>query len=129
MKDKKLISLIPIAIISGVMLFTNPSKTDYIDYAATRFVKQTKEAMCKTSQTKDTPEWQKTFGELVEGACKGALELVGKNIREDVEKYISNATEKQNFLLFTIYSTELLDQKIHTVGVFGNFITLSRTNS
>ncbi len=127
MKDKKIISLIPIGIISGVMLFTNPNQTDYVDYASNRFVKEAKEAMCNTSNDQ-TPEWQKAIGGLIESACQTGLDWAGSSIRPDLENYISNATQKQNYLLFTIYSTKLLNQKFHTVGIFGNFITLSRTN-
>lgn len=77
-----------------VGVFTNPDKSDYINWATESI----------QSQSKGTLE-------------KGFLVFFG-------EKIISNTTTSKNFIVFSIYNTQVDDEKLTTIGLFNNFISI-----
>jgi len=54
------------------------------------------------------------------GSCKNLL----NSQRDTIERLLDNTTQRQNFGVASIYTTELGQKSYQTVGVFGNFVTL-----
>lgn len=75
---------------------TNPNKSDYINWATEKI------------QSQGTGTLQ-----------KGLLNFFG-------EKMVSNTTTSKNFIMFSIYSTDFGDEKLTTLGLFKNFITIDK---
>jgi len=98
--------LIGAAAIAGVMAITNPSKERYIDYATEQFAEKGKNSLCSS----DMPL-------AAQQSCKFVISQ-GKSV---IKPYIENSTKQQNFILFSIYATELPNKKLNTIAVFGNF--------
>jgi hypothetical protein len=41
--------------------------------------------------------------------------------RRVIKPYIDGSTKQQNFILFSIYETEMPNRKLSTIAAFGNF--------
>jgi hypothetical protein len=108
--NKLLISSIALAALGGVMLLTNPQPPAYTEYASKRFIAEAGKVIC--AQT---------------GYCDMEnLPVIGKNTFKNtlLKPAIENATKRNNFLLFSIYTTEFPGvATVKTLGILGNFIT------
>jgi hypothetical protein len=114
-------SLIALIIIAGGFFVTNPEKPTYVDYASVRFADTAKAAICRSPQL---PDWAQSLGGSIQEICMGAV-TTGTNFgREPLQNFINSTTERQNFLLFSIYKTEFPGRTIRTIGVLGNFFPL-----
>jgi len=98
---------IGVAAIAGVMAFTNPSKERYIDYATDQFAEMGKNSLCADAN----------LPSLAQQSCK----FMVSQGRRVIKPYIEGSTKQQNFILFSIYDTEMPNQKISTIAAFGNF--------
>ena len=98
--------LIGLAVVAGVMIFSNPNKERYIEYATDRFAETGKNSLCST----DLPK-------LAQQSCK----FMVSQGRRVIKPYIEGATKQQNFVLFSIYETEMPNNKLNTIAAFGNF--------
>lgn len=101
--------LIGAVIVAGAMAFTNPSKERYIEYATEQFTESGKNSFCSG----DMPI-------AAQQSCKFVISQ-GKGV---VKPLIENSTKQQNFILFSIYETEIPDKKLNTIAAFGNFYML-----
>jgi len=99
--------VIGIAAIAGVMTFTNPSKERYIDYATDQFAEMGKSSLCSDAN----------LPSLAQQSCKF---LVSQG-RRVIKPYIEGSTRQHNFILFSIYDTEMPNRKLSTIAAFGNF--------
>ena len=99
--------VIGVVAIAGVMAFTNPSKERYIDYATDQFAEIGKNSLCNDA----------SLPSLAQQSCKF---LVSQG-RRVIKPYIEGSTKQQNFILFSIYETEMPNQKLSTIAAFGNF--------
>ncbi len=82
-----------------LLAIANPSKTDYINYA---YIK-----LCDD------------MGGIEKTACKVLVSTQKENIKEIIEQN----TDRKNFILFSLYSTEVLGFKFQTVALIGNYYT------
>ena len=98
--------LIGAAVIAGVMTFSNPTKERYIDYAVEQFAERGRTSFC----TENMPI-------AAQQSCKFMLSQ-GKSV---IKPYIENSTKQQNFVLFSLYATEMPNKKLTTIAAFGNF--------
>jgi hypothetical protein len=112
---------------AGIVLgLTNPSPTAYGDYATVRLSKHLKENVC--------PQAPGILGGLLGNAC---VSLVDDN-QDRIRMIITQNTERQNFVILSIYRTELSanqllsenwadgplpEYQFETVGVFQRFFT------
>ncbi|PSF32277.1 hypothetical protein C7H19_21780 [Aphanothece hegewaldii CCALA 016] len=102
-----------------VMVMTNPGQVAYEQYAAGRLTTYLKEDLCL--QIKEN------------GELKGVLRTQCKNLvdtgRPQLEQVITLATKRQNFVLFSIYQTELElpspvpSYQFDTIAILQNFYT------
>lgn len=108
---------IALVILAGVMGFTNPPREEYLSYASGTMATELKQSMCKESRI---PEFLGDFAQSLVGACKSVL----TSERNTIERLIDNSTHRQNLIIFSIYTTEIVGHKYHTIGAFGNFLTI-----
>ncbi|MGB3535982.1 MAG: DUF4359 domain-containing protein [Microcoleaceae cyanobacterium] len=109
-----------LAILAGTMALTNPPKEEYIEYASGRLSAELKESYCKESEAPEILEnfnLSKTFATV----CNNLL----TSQRPALTRHLDNATQRQNNVVFSIYTTQLWDRRYRTIGVFGNFLTFS----
>lgn len=97
------------------MALTNPSQDTYEEYAVHQLTTYLKDEVCT-----QTPS---TFGDLLQRQCKTLVD----SGRPQLEQIIAKTTQRQNFVLFSVYRTQLdvgpLLPAYHfeTVGAFQNF--------
>lgn len=89
--------------IGVVMIFTNPNREEYNNYASETIVNKLQ---------------QDCQGEL----CKIVKPVlpIGKPVFKGI---IDSTTKQKNLVICSLYTTELPGKTIKTIGVFGNFIT------
>ncbi len=109
---------IVLAILAGTMSLTNPDREEYLNYASGRLAQEARENWCKES---NVPDILSGLSKSLVNACQSLVTTQ----RGSIKKYIDNATQRQNAVLFSIYTTELIDRRYQTIGVFGNFLTFS----
>jgi hypothetical protein len=98
--------LIGAAVVVGAMAISNPSKERYVDYATEYFAESGKNSLCSS----DMPL-------AAQQSCKFVMSQ-GKGV---IKPYIENSTKQQNFVLFSIYATDMPNKKLNTIAAFGNF--------
>ncbi len=110
-----LISSTVVVGVASAMAVTNPGRESYKSYAAGKMQTYLKEEVCE----KDVPQ-------LLKPTCKNAIDMGEKPMQNWIEK----STERHNYLLFSIYETNLsLDVPIpnlpsyefRTLAIFQNF--------
>lgn len=103
--------------VAGAMAVTNPDKPAYDDYATERLTLYLKDDLCAKAPV--------IFGVALQNQCR---ETVNNN-QSQLEQIISANTNQQNFLLFSLYKTDLSigpplpSYHFETIGVFYNFYT------
>ncbi|MEA5596799.1 DUF4359 domain-containing protein [Rivularia sp. UHCC 0363] len=99
------------------MASTNPSRTEYEEYAAQRLNEYIKEQGCSK-----TP---KLLDNLIKFDCKKLIDSFNPQIKQ----VINASTQQHDYLLFSVYETDLQinslipSYKFETVAAFDNFFT------
>jgi len=101
------IILIGIVVIAVGMAITNPSKDRYIEYATEQFSETGKTSICA--------------GENIPIAAQQSCKFVISQGKGVIKKVVDNSTKQQNFILFSLYETDLPNKKVTTIAAFGNF--------
>ncbi len=108
-------SLVLLGVLGGVMVATNPSRDRYKDYAAKQMNSYVKKEVCS--------DVEQSF---LRDQCENAVD-VGRN---QMGNLIDDSTQRDNYFLFSIYTTEfnvpvpnIDNQKFVTIAVFNNFWT------
>jgi hypothetical protein len=97
------------------MVLTNPGQDTYETYAVEQLTTYLKDDACMKAPS--------AFGNLLQRQCKSLVDTG----RPQIEEIISQTTQRQNFVLFSIYQTTLdvgpflPAYHFDTVGVFQNF--------
>ncbi|KAB8335617.1 DUF4359 domain-containing protein [Scytonema tolypothrichoides VB-61278] len=111
------LGVVGVAVLGMAMANTNPSQGKYEEYAVQRLSEYLKSNVCKKSQN--------PLENLIQMNCDKLLEAANPRMRE----IISISTEKQDFLIFSVYRTDLKlndwvpSYKFETVGALENFYT------
>ncbi|MGK7872561.1 MAG: DUF4359 domain-containing protein [Xenococcaceae cyanobacterium] len=106
---------IALAGLGGSMAVTNPGQKAYEHYAEEQLTVYLKENICT--------QVSKGLGDLVQRQCNSLVDIG----RPQFKQVISQKTERQNFVFFSIYQTDLSitsslpSYHFKTVGVFQNF--------
>jgi hypothetical protein len=96
----------------GVLLVTNPSQEEYEEYGAEQIITYLRENVC--NQLPSGLE-----GLLQNQACKTLVDIGSPQLPRIIEQN----TKRYNYLLFSIYKTDLYLYKFETVGIVQNFYT------
>jgi|UPI0004B8A0B9 hypothetical protein len=121
------VGVVGLAALGVAMAHTNPSQVEYEEYAVQQLT-----GYLKTNVCKKTPKFLEN---VIQFNCKQVVVSTQPQMRE----LITESTERQNFILFSIYRTDLklssllpaLDSvlpstpgyKFETVGAFDQFYT------
>ncbi|MEL7034556.1 MAG: DUF4359 domain-containing protein [Cyanobacteria bacterium J06592_8] len=109
---------IVLTILAGTMSLTNPSREEYLNYASGRLANEAKENWCQEAKL---PDILSGISESIVDACQSLV----TSQRGSIKGFIDKATQRQNAVLFSIYTTDLIDHRYRTIGVAGNFLTFS----
>ncbi len=121
MKNFKLLTSISLIFLAGLataMVATNPDPSSYEEYAVEQLTTYLKDDVCS--------QVPKTFETLVQNCAS----LIDSN-RPQIQQVLARSTQRQNFILFSIYRTNLSISSIvplyrfATIGVMQNFYTYS----
>ena len=102
--------LIGAAVVAGVMAITNPSKDRYIEHATEQFSETGKTSICA--------------GDNIPIAAQQSCKFVISQGKGVIKALVENSTKQQNFVLFSVYETDMPNKKVTTIAAFGNFYTL-----
>ncbi len=94
---------IALFVLGGAMLITNPKQEEYVNYASVTLIEQIQKE-CK--------------GDF----CNVVNPLVSSIGKPFIKPFLDSASKRQNFVLFSIYTTEIPGKTYKTLGLFGNFI-------
>jgi hypothetical protein len=115
MNSFKLICGITLTGIAVVMVFTNPSNAAYQEYAANTLNVYLKEQICtQISQQR---------GKFLQSHCYSLVDTA----RPQLSEIVAQNTKRYNFILFSIYQTDLSissalpDYHVCTIGVLESF--------
>jgi hypothetical protein len=120
------IGIIGLSLLGVVMLKTNPSESQYQDYAVSQISDYAKKNGCN----KAPGLLEKLTNIKISVKCD---ELIN-SAKPKIEDAIAASTQRQDFIFFSIYRTEfqfsslipaLPSYKFETVGAFDNFYTYS----
>jgi Domain of unknown function (DUF4359) len=105
-------------IVSILLFFTNPSQKKYEEFAAEQLIKYAKENVCiaKSDNIQEAVKSQ---------VCVLIIET-GKN---QVPKLIEKTTQKRNYLLFSVYETNLYVYNFETIGILNQFFVIGFNSS
>jgi hypothetical protein len=113
------ISLFFLAGLATAMAITNPDASTYEEYAVEQLTTYLKDEACS--------QVPKAFETLVRSSCASIID----SNRLQIQQIVSRSTQRQNFILFSIYRTNLSITSVvplyrfQTVGVMQNFYTYS----
>ena len=98
--------------LAGLLVLTNPSQTQYEQYGAEQLTEYLREKVCNKLPT--------GLGELLQSqGCKTLVDIGSPQL----PKVIAQNTKLHNYLLFSIYETNLYLYQFQTVGILHNFYT------
>ncbi|KZL48006.1 hypothetical protein A2T98_20305 [Nodularia spumigena CENA596] len=106
-----------LAALGVAMATTNPSQVEYEEYAAQRLTEYLKKDVCQKTAN--------FLENLIKSQCDNLVDQATPQMRE----ILGRSTEQQNFLIFSVYKTDLKLSslipiyKFETVGAFNNFYT------
>jgi hypothetical protein len=102
--------LIGAVVVVGAMAISNPSKERYVDYATEEFTKTGKDSICSSN-----------IPIAAQQQCKFAISILSSQGKPLIKQFIDGSTNQKNIVLFSIYTTEMPNQKLTTIAAFGNF--------
>ena len=106
-----------LAALGVAMAKTNPSQVEYEEYAVQRLTEYLKTDVCKKTTN------------LIENLIRFNCDKLVDSANPQIQKIIARTTERQNYIIFSIYRTDLKinswipSYKFETVGAFDQFYT------
>lgn len=106
-----------LAVFGVTMAKTNPSQTEYEEYAVQRLTQYLKDDVCKKTS--------KFIENLLNSKCDKLVDSANPKIKG----ILAATTQRQDFIVFSVYRTDLEvnswlpSYKFETVGAFNNFYT------
>ncbi|MGF1540961.1 MAG: DUF4359 domain-containing protein [Pleurocapsa sp.] len=103
--------------LSGIMCLTNPGQQSYQEYADETLKTHLKEKVCVEAAPK--------LGQWLQSQCYNLIDTASPHLAQ----IIAQQTTRTNFILFSIYRTDLStpdplpDYHLETIGLLGNFYT------
>lgn len=124
MKVKAFLGLAGLGALAVVLMVTNPTQDRYNTFAAETLQNEVRSSFC---QAEELDSWLGDLGKALGDICETAVEkgrLVGQ---DDLEDFIEDNTLRQNFLVFSLYTTQIPAVRVRTLGVFNRFIPIQQT--
>lgn len=95
---------------SLILLVTNPSSQKYEKFATEELVIYAKDNICSPNSNN-----------LEEAIKSQVCNLMIDTGRSQIPRLIRETTNRRNYVLFSVYETDLFLYKFETLGVFNNF--------
>lgn len=112
------IGLVSVGCVSVTLAVTNPDTVAYENYAIKTLKEYLSKEVCAQAPS--------VLGISLEDQCRLLVDVGGPNM----ERTISRGTNRENYFLFSIYSTDLTvgppplpSYHFETIGIFQNFYT------
>ena len=124
MKIKAFVGVAGVGALAAVLIATNPSQDRYNTFAAETLQNEVRSSFC---QAKELDSWLGDLGKALGDICETAIEqgsLVGE---EDLKNFIEDNTQRQNFGVFSLYTTQIPAVRVRILGVFNRFIPIQQT--
>lgn len=124
MKVKALIGMAGLGALAAVLIATNPGQEQYNTFAAETLQNEARAAFC---QAEELDNWLGDLGKALGDICETAIEqgtLIGE---DDLKDFIEDNTERQNFWVFSLYTTQIPAVRVRILGIFNRFIPIQQT--
>ncbi|MEM9265506.1 MAG: DUF4359 domain-containing protein [Cyanobacteria bacterium P01_F01_bin.13] len=124
MKVKAFLGIAGLGALAAVLIATNPSQDRYNTFAAETLQNEVRSAFC---QADELDSWLGDLGKALGNICENAVEqgrIVGE---EDLKDFIQDNTQRQNFWVFSLYTTQIPAVRVRTLGIFNRFIPIQQT--
>jgi hypothetical protein len=95
------------------LFFTNPSQRKYEEFATEQLIKYARENLCQAKS-----------GELEEAIKSQMCTLMLETGKHQVPKLIGETTQRSDYLLLSMYHTNLYIYSFEVIGVFNNFYVI-----
>jgi hypothetical protein len=102
--------------LSVVLAANNPKQEYYTDFATQTVSKFLIRDLCRAND--HTP---KLFDTMIKDGCQAFMQQ-GKT---EIRAFIAHNTERQNFILFSLYTTEFPIRPLRVLGIFNHFFLIS----
>ncbi len=99
-----------VLVTSVIFMFTNPSSQKYEEFATEQLVIYAKENVCSSESA--------NLEQIIKNQVCNLLLDTG---RAKIPNLVAQNTQRQNFLLFSVYETNLYLYEFQTIGVFNEF--------
>lgn len=119
MKVKTFLGIAGLGALAAVLIVTNPNQDSYNTFAADTLRNEVRSSFC---QAQELDNILGSLGKALGNICEAALEegsLIGE---DDLNNFIEDNTQRQNFWLFSLYTTEIPAVQVRTLGIFNRFI-------
>ncbi|ESA35915.1 hypothetical protein N836_10320 [Leptolyngbya sp. Heron Island J] len=124
MKVKAFIGVAGLGALATVLIATNPDQEQYNTFAAETLQNEARAAFC---QAEELDSWLGDLGKALGDICETAIEqgtLIGE---DDLKGFIEDNTERQNFGVFSLYTTQIPSIRVRILGIFNRFIPIQQT--
>ena len=101
------------SIASTMLIFTNPSPSKYQEFATQELVRYAKENVCQAQSN--------SLEEAIKSQVCNVMIDTG---RGQIPVLIEETTETRNYVLFSLYETDLYLYQFQTIGVFNEFYVI-----
>ena len=102
-----------LCIASAILVYTNPSSRKYEEFATKELVNYAKENICIANSNS-----------LEEAIKSQVCNLMVDTGRNQIPLLIGETTEKRNYVLFSLYETDLHLYQFQTIGIFNEFYVI-----
>jgi Domain of unknown function (DUF4359) len=102
--------------LSIVLAANNPRQEYYTEFATQTVSKFLIRDLCRANDK--TP---KLFDTVIKDGCQAFMQQ-GKT---EIHAFIAHNTERQNFILFSLYTTEFPIRPLRVLGIFNQFFLIS----
>ncbi|MGG6292790.1 DUF4359 domain-containing protein [Leptolyngbya sp. AN02str] len=106
--------------VGSTMAIMNPSQGDYANFVFKHMMNDTKQAVCP--QESDTT--QSTLTSLIQEFCNGMVVGLGTYTYEEALRVIDLKTTSTNYIVCSIYQTEVFGKSYRALGIYGRFLQL-----
>ena len=114
------LKLLGVGLLAGAiaLVFTNPSRSAYLDYAAER-LPETIEQDCKRFDREvNLADFLELSSQALCGSLAQGIDFMGRGL---VRQAVKVSTERQNWGVLSVYETQLPGRTTKTVGIAGRF--------
>ncbi len=124
MRVKAFISIVGLGALAAVLIATNPGQEQYNTFAAETLQSEARAAFC---QADELDSWLGDLGQALGNICETAIEkgtLIGE---DDLKSFIEENTQRQNFLVCSLYTTQIPAVRVRILAIFNRFIPIQQT--